>query len=50
VEKATAEHPAHGAVYVVGRRKGETEFRFLRPFEGRLEPESAFEISRLRWV
>lgn len=50
VDKAGATHPSHGPVYFVGRRKGEAEFRFLRPLGDRLEPEAAFEINRLRWV
>lgn len=49
VEKGSAAHPDHGRVYMVGRRKGEVEFRFLRTLQDRLEPEGVFEINRLRW-
>lgn len=49
IEKGGASHPQHGRVYMVGRRKGESEFKFLRPLQDRLEPEGAFEINRLRW-
>lgn len=50
VEKGSAAHPEHGRVYMIGRRKGEQEYRFLLPLKDRLEPEGVFEISRLRWV
>ncbi len=50
IEKGSAAHPDHGRVYMVGRRKGEPEYRFLKPLNDRLEPEGTFEIHRLRWV
>lgn len=50
IEKGSAVHPDHGRVYMVGRRKGEQEYRFLLPLKDRLEPEGVFEINRLRWV
>jgi superfamily II DNA or RNA helicase len=50
VEKGSAVHPDHQRVYMVGRRKGEQEYRFLLPLKDRLEPEGVFEIGRLRWV
>lgn len=50
VEKADAIHPDYGRTYMVGRRKGDKEFRFLRPLQGRLEQEAVFDIERLRWA
>lgn len=49
-DKADAVHSDYGRVYMVGRRKGTQDFKFLRNFEGRLQEESSFEISRLIWL
>lgn len=49
VEKSGAVHPQYGGCYMVGRRRGETQFHFLREIHGRLEPEGQFEIGRMRW-
>ncbi|MGQ7242088.1 DEAD/DEAH box helicase [Salinicola sp. V024] len=48
-EKAAAEHLDYGRVYMVGRRRGESSYKFLRNLSGRLEEESTFEIPRMAW-
>jgi hypothetical protein len=37
VEKADAHHPEYGRVFMVGRRRGATDFEFLRPLGGKLQ-------------
>lgn len=49
VDKAGAELPEYGRVFMVGRRKGERVLSFLRSLGGKLEPEGPFDIARMRW-
>lgn len=49
-EKADAVHPDYGRVYMVGRKRGEKDFKFLRNQGGQLVEESTFEVSRMAWV
>lgn len=49
VEKSTAVHPDYGRVFMVGRKRGEREFVFLRDLEGKLQSDGAFSIDRLRF-
>ena len=50
VEKSTARHPRYGDVYMVGRKRGETQFFHLRELQGRLQTEAPFTIDRLRFA
>lgn len=50
VDKAGATHPDYGPVFMVGRRRGETEFSGLRRLGDRLERDGDFSIGRLRFV
>ena len=49
VEKQTASHPVYGPVFMVGRRRGEKGFSFLRTFHGRLQPDGTFDVGRMVW-
>lgn len=49
VEKAAAVHPDYGAVFMVGRKRGERDFTFLRELNGKLQSAGAFSIDRLRF-
>jgi superfamily II DNA or RNA helicase len=49
VEKASARHPLYGAVFMVGRKRGERDFVFLRGLDGKLSSAGAFSIDRLRF-
>jgi len=48
-DKAEAVHTDYGRVYMIGRRRGESDYQFLRNANGRLEEESTFDIRRLRY-
>lgn len=50
VEKAAAVHPEAGRVFLVGRRRGERDFRHLRELHGRLETDGVFALDRLRHI
>jgi hypothetical protein len=50
VDKADAVHPEYGAVFMAGRRRGETAFSALRRLGDRLERDGEFSIGRLRFV
>ncbi|MFC7301208.1 DEAD/DEAH box helicase [Cognatiluteimonas weifangensis] len=50
VDKAAATHPEYGAVFMVGRKRGERDFVFLRGLAGKLQSEGAFSIDRLRFA
>jgi len=50
VEKSSAHHPRYGAVFMVGRRRGERQFFHLRELSGRLQTEAPFTIDRLRFA
>jgi hypothetical protein len=49
VEKASAAHRDYGAVFMVGRRRGERDFVFLRDLDGKLSSAGAFSVERLRF-
>jgi len=49
VDKSGAEHRTYGRVFMVGRKRGEREFVFLRELGGRLQSDGAFSIDRLRF-
>lgn len=50
VEKSTAVHPDHGRVFMVGRKRGERTFVFLRELGGKLQSDGAFSPDRLRFT
>lgn len=49
VEKSSAVHPQYGRVLMVGRKRGERDFVFLRELSGKLQSDGAFSIDRLRF-
>lgn len=49
VEKASASHRDYGAVMMVGRRRGDRDFVFLRGLDGKLSSAGAFSVERLRF-
>lgn len=49
VEKSAAMHSAYGKVFMVGRKRGEREFVYLRELGGKLESDGTFSIDRLRF-
>lgn len=49
VEKTTAVHPAYGRVYMVGRKRGERDFMFLRDLGGKLQSAGAFSVEQLQF-
>ena len=49
VDKSTARHPRHGAVFMIGRKRGDSQFFHLRELQGRLQTEAPFTIDRLRF-
>lgn len=49
VDKGGAEHPDYGRVFMVGRKRGEREFVFLRELGGKLQADGAFSIDRMRF-
>lgn len=50
VEKAGAVHPDYGAVFTVGRKRGEAQFFHVRPLDGRLQTDGVLDVGRLRFV
>lgn len=50
IEKSAAVHSDYGRVFMVGRKRGERNFTFLRPLGNRLQSNGAFSIDRLRFV
>ncbi len=50
VDKSAAVHPDHGRVFMVGRRRGERAFVFLRELGGKLQSDGAFSIDRMRFA
>lgn len=50
VEKSDAIHPQYGRVYMIGRKRGEKDFKYLRRQHERLVEEGMFEIARMAWV
>lgn len=49
VDKAAAEHPEYGRVYMVGRKRGERDFFFLRALGGKLQSAGAFSVEQLQF-
>lgn len=49
VDKSAAVHRDYGAVFMVGRRRGERDFAFLRGLEGKLSSAGTFSVERLRF-
>lgn len=49
VEKTTAVHPDYGRVYMVGRKRGERDFMFLRDLGGKLQSAGAFSVEQLQF-
>ena len=49
VEKAVASHPDYGRVFMVGRRRGDTQFVHLRELGGKLQSDGDFTVDRLRF-
>lgn len=47
--KADARHIDYGAVFMVGRERGQRDFVHLRQLGGRLQTDGAFSLDRLRW-
>jgi hypothetical protein len=50
VDKAGAVHPDYGAVFMVGRKRGEAGFSHLRPLQQRLQSDGVLDVGRLRFV
>ncbi|TBR08796.1 MAG: helicase SNF2 [Lysobacter sp.] len=49
VEKSQAAHPEYGAMFMVGRRRGDRDYVFLRALQGKLQSDGAFAIDRMRF-
>jgi hypothetical protein len=49
VDKAKAAHPDYGRVYMVGRKRGERDFSFLRDLGGKLQSAGAFSVEQLQF-
>ncbi len=49
VEKSTAIHRDYGAVFMVGRKRGERDFFYLRELGGRLQSAGLFDLDRMRF-
>jgi len=49
VDKSAAMHPAYGKVFMVGRKRGERDFVFLRELGRKLESDGTFSVDRLRF-
>lgn len=50
VDKSAAVHPDHGRVFMVGRKRGERAFVFLRELGGKLQSDGTFSVDRLRFA
>jgi hypothetical protein len=50
VEKSSARHPRYGVVFMIGRRRGQSQFFHLRELQDRLQTEAPFTIDRLRFA
>lgn len=48
--KGTATHPLYGATYMIGRARDTAEFKYLRVWHDRLEPDAGFDLARMRWT
>lgn len=49
VDKASAVHVDYGRVYMVGRKRGERDFNFLRELGGKLQPAGSFSIEQMQF-
>lgn len=50
VDKSAAIHPDYGAVFTVGRKRGERDFFYLRELGGRLQRAGSFDLDRMRFT
>lgn len=50
VDKSAAVHVDYGRVFMVGRKRGDRDFTFLRSLGNRLQSDGGFSIDRLRFV
>ncbi|PPT75605.1 helicase SNF2 [Xanthomonas arboricola pv. populi] len=50
VDKSAAIHREYGAVFMVGRKRGERDFFYLRELGGRLERAGSFDLDRMRFT
>lgn len=48
VEKSRAMHREYGPVFMIGRKRGERDFLYLRALDERLQSDGAFTLDRLR--
>jgi hypothetical protein len=49
VDKASAVHRDYGRVYMVGRKRGESTFSFLRNLGGKLQSAGGFSVEQLQF-
>lgn len=49
VDKASAEHRDYGRVYMVGRKRSERDFMFLRNLGGKLQSAGTFNVEQLQF-
>jgi hypothetical protein len=49
VEKSDARHPDYGQVFMVGRKRGASDFIFLRGRDGKLQSAGPFSVERLQF-
>jgi hypothetical protein len=49
VDKASAVHRDYGRVFMVGRKRGERDFTFLRELGGKLQAAGAFSVEQLQF-
>ncbi len=49
VDKASAAHLEYGRVYMVGRKRGERDFNFLRELGGKLQSAGAFSVEQMQF-
>ncbi len=50
VDKSAANHREYGAVFMVGRKRGERDFFYLRELGGRLQSAGSFDLDRMRFA
>ena len=49
VDKASATHLQYGRVYMVGRKRGERDFNFLRDLGGKLQSAGSFSVEQMQF-
>ncbi|KLD76825.1 helicase SNF2 [Xanthomonas hyacinthi] len=50
VDKSLAAHRDYGPVFMVGRKRGERDFFYLRELGGRLQSAGSFDLDRMRFT